>query len=427
VTALASRRRNRTLLALAAGLLVLVTMPVLGVAAWRALRDSTAGENVGVIETLAIPPTPAALFGTVDESGELTTLSVLTRVPTGGGGNIVSVPVGAKSELSLDGTVSRVADAYVTGGLDALLLEMESLMNITFSSAAVYDEAQLAAALAPVGDVSVALEDDVLDADLSGLAEGDDPEDAPVDTVVEAGAVTLTPAEVAAVLTARVPDELESERLPRTLVVWEGLKAAVGNGVGPVPADATSGTGVPFDQFLTAFLGGPVNVWQLAYEYVDPSDDNPNGLDLYLTDKAEILLVMASVAPSAVSASNPGLSVQIDSPFGDSNITKQAVALIAYVGGNVIIVREVDQPIGPVTVAYFADASDADDAVLFSNLIGEIEMQQVDQRVEGVDVQLVLGQSFVDFLGSAQQVTTTSAAPTTVAPTDPSSPTTEGE
>ena len=91
--------------------------------------------------------------------------------------------------------------------------------------------------------------------------------------------------------------------------------------------------------FLSALWGGTVTVWQLSATPASATD-NPTGEDLLNVDLAEAVMVMATIAPSAVSAVLQGASVQIDSAFTDWRVTRAAVAVLIYIGANVLLVRQ---------------------------------------------------------------------------------------
>ena len=116
-------------------------------------------------------------------------------------------------------------------------------------------------------------------------------------------------------------------------------------------------------------------------------------------------MVMASVVPSSVTAGSAMISFLIDSPFTDARITRQAVLRLAYIGANVIVVREVPGAPAAHTVIKYNDEIVRSDLELFTTLFGPIEFNQTDERVEGIDAQLVLGEDFRAFIGSAQGAT----------------------
>lgn len=462
MTALASRRRNRTLVALGAGLAVLAAMPVLGVAAWRAIRDSEAAQNVGTIQTLAIPSTPTALLAAIDETGQVASLTVLALRPTGGGGTVVSVAGGSKSESSPE-VPRRVADAYTLGGAEQLVLETESLMGVTFSLSAVMTEDEIADLLGGLGTVPVTLASDLRDSVGGDAGSGAttttststttttttvpldpfatttttvvDPVDPGTETgsgdpaavvVVPSGSSDLDPAELAAALTAREDGAPESDRYPSMRALWDGVAAGVGEGVGTPPLDDGADPAT-MDAYVDELFAGPIDVWQINATPITDSEANPEGLDLYSVRRGEIVLVMASVAPSAVSPTLAGPSAQVDSAFGDAELTLSAVELFAFFNTNVLLVREIEGPAPEITVIRVAEDPDtAQDYSFLEEIVGPVEIEYVDTRVEGIDFQVTLGESYRDFLSEIDFDPTATTLPADETPTTDAPPTTEG-
>lgn len=392
MTALESRRRRYTWTALAAGLVVLAALPVLTVAAWRAIRDSRAAEAVVPVTTLSLPVTPTALLAAVDDEGQLVSMAVMALRPDGRGGTIVSVPVNAVETVLEEIEPRPVGAGFAEGGLDQLVLDVESLMNVTIDVAGVVDAGELAGLLDPLGTLQAGLPDDVVD-------DGE--------VVVPAGDQTLTPEQAALALVASEEGASEAARLPTSKAVWEAVADGAGDGViGQQPAVTvpTVGAVVPDDlaSFFSAVLSGPVAAWQLQYEPVGEGPGNPDGLDLMLVAKPEIVLVMATVAPSAVGAPNPGLTFQLDSSFGDAEVTKDVISWLYYFGGNVLLVREVGGTPPEETVLEYVFDVDRADLALYESVLGDFRVERATERVEGVDIRIILGKDFLDVLAERQ-------------------------
>ena len=410
MSALAGRRRRITIAAFLAGLLVLGALPVLGVAAWRAIRDSRAAKAVVPVSTRSIPVTPTGLLAGVDDEGTLAMLAVLALQPDGSGGTIVSVPVNAVETVLEDLDPKPVGAWFDSGGLDGLVFGVESLMNVSLDVAAVVDAGELAGLIDPLGDLSVTFAADVVDGDA---------------VVVPAGEQSLTAEKAALALTAMPAEASEAERLPHVKVVWEAVAAAAGDGVAGLQPAVTipdAGAEAPADVagFFTALLSGPVSAWQLQYEPVGEGPGNPDGLDLMLVSKPEIVLVMASVAPSAVGAPNPGLVFQIDSSFNDADVTKDVISWLYYFGANVQLVREVGGTPPSETVLEYVFDIDRKDLALYESVLGQFTVQQAAERVEGIDIRIVLGEDFLEVLAERQppDLSTTPSSSTSAPPED---------
>lgn len=414
MTAIAARRRRRTWYALLAGVLVLATVPVLGIAAWRAIRDSESARDV-TSTAAAIPVTPTALLAGVDASGQLTTLAMLAVAPDGSGGSIVSVPVGA-SVVDEDGAKHRLADSYAEGGIDALEADFESVMLVNIDVAQVVDQAQLAALLEPVGPIAVDLSDDVeAQAAAPGAAASTStvPETATTtarsttattsattsapELVVGAGQHELSADEAAAVLLAAVPGRSETTRMPATAAVWNGVVGSVGSGrPGSVPVDLADGAPTDLAGFTSALWAGPVRYWQMGATPITSTTENPAGVDLLQVDLAESIMVVATVAPSAASAVLDGASIELISGFDDWTITRDAVALLAFTGANVmVIINSTDPPPAHSEVLTATEAARSL-AEVYAEVLGVDTVGTVSEQVQGIEVQITLGQDFAD-------------------------------
>ena len=400
MSAIKARRRRRMVTALVLGLVGVVALPAGLVVGTNSLLNTSGGKSVDQTPALQIPTTPAGLLVGVNESDEVTMMALLAIAPGAKGGTIVSIPVGANAEIPKSGEIHRVADTYKTSGFDAFVIDVEGLLNVTFSVAAKVSTAELAAMLAPIGDQSILIEKEVINTELDGT-----------DTVVvSAGQQTLTPMQIAQGLMARKTGALESERLSRIKLLWETVaKARPKTSESPSTTETTRSTTVPIPtdiaSFFSAVISGPVQNWQLTGTFVSEPQRNPGPRDLYDLDGGEIIMVMASVVPSAVTAGSAMISFLIDSPFTDARITRQAVLRLAYIGANVIVVREVPGAPAAHTVIKYNDEIVRSDLELFTTLFGPIEFNKTDERVEGIDAQLVLGEDFRAFIGSAQGAT----------------------
>ena len=400
MSAIKARRRRRMVTALVLGLVGVVALPAGLVVGTNSLLNTSGGKNIDQTPALQIPTTPAGLLVGVNESDEVTMMALLAIAPGAKGGTIVSIPVGANAEIPKSGEIHRVADTYKTSGFEAFVIDVEGLLNVTFSVAAKVNTAELASMLAPIGDQSILIEKEVVNTELDGT-------DA---VVLSAGQQTLTPMQIAQGLMARKTGALESDRLSRIKLLWETVAKAI-----PKTSESLSTTQttrsttpvIPTDiaSFFATVISGPVQTWQLTGTFVSEPQRNPGPRDLYDLDGGEIIMVMASVVPSSVTAGSAMISFLIDSPFTDARITRQAVLRLAYIGANVIVVREVPGAPAAHTVIKYNDEIVRSDLELFTTLFGPIEFNQTDERVEGIDAQLVLGEDFRAFIGSAQGAT----------------------
>lgn len=392
MNSLLQQRRRQTWLNFGAGLIVLALLPVTGVIAWRAIRDSNAAQGVISLPSRAVPMTPTAIFAVTDEENFLTSLTVMALTPQGAGGTVMVIPVGALVGGRPVGKPQRLADVYGSDGVEALQNAVEAMTNSQIDQITVNGVDGTAELLARVGTVNATFSSDVTDTE-SEIS----------DVIAEKGSVNLAPMEMSAVLAARDISGDEAGRYPSIKATWEGISAAVGSGrPGAVPAVVIPDVGAqsPADMpaFMSALFAGPINIWQIDTERIIDAERNPKDIDVYRYNAGEVVMVMASVAPSAMVAVLPTLTVQVDSPFDDSAVTQDSVFRILYMGTNVVLVRVVASVPPPVTVIKYSDEMDRAIAEPLTTMLGDVVFEKATERVDGVDIQIVLGDSFVTFM-----------------------------
>jgi hypothetical protein len=394
MTTLKQRRRRQTWVAFGAGVLVLTMLPVSVVVAWRAIRDSKAAQEVVALPSRELPTTPTAILAVTDEQNFLTSISIVALTPEGAGGTVMILPVGLMKPGQPAGQPKRLADVYGSDGVDALKAAVESVTNSQIDVIAVNGVDVTAELIARAGTTSPTYATDVTDTETDATR-----------IVATAGANQLTPIQAAQVLASRDVAQMESARMPNIKATWDAIVASIGAGViGAVPApvipDVGAQTPTDMPTFMSALFSGPIKVWQFGYERIIDAEQNPQDIDVYGFNAGELVMVMASVAPSAMVAVFPTLSVQIDSPFADIAVTQDATFRMLYMGTNVILVRQVTSTPPPVTVIKYSDEMDRAMAEPLTTMFGEIVFEKATERVEGIDVQVILGDSFVNFLAT---------------------------
>ena len=394
MSTLKQRRRHQTWVAFGAGVLVLVLLPVSVVVAWRAIRDSKAAQEVVALPSRELPTTPIAILAVTDELNFLSSISIVALTPDGAGGTVMIMPVGLMVSGQPAGQPKRLADVYGSDGVDALKSAVESVTNSQIDLIAVNGVDATAELIARVGTTTPTYEVDVTDTETDATR-----------SVASAGVNEFSPLQAAQVLAARDVSQMESARMPNVKATWDAIVASVGNGsIGAVPAvvipDVGAQTPPDMPAFMSALFAGPIKVWQFASERVYDAEANPQDIDVYGYNAGEVVMVMASVAPSAMVAVLPTLSVQIDSPYADIEVTKEATFRMLYMGTNVILVRQVSSTPPPITVIKYADEMDRAMAEPLTTMFGEIVFEKATERVEGIDVQVILGDSFVNFLAT---------------------------
>ena len=394
MSTLKQRRRRQTWAEFGAGILVLTLLPVSVVVAWRAIRDSKAAEEVVALPSRELPTIPTAILAVTDEQNFLTSLNIIALTPEGAGGTVMILPVGLMVPGQPVGQPKRIADVYGSDGVDALRSAVESVTNSQIDLISVNGVDVTAELIARVGTTTPTYAADVTDTETDETR-----------VVATAGINEFSPIQAAQVLAARDVAQVESTRIPNVKATWDAIAASIGAGIiGAIPAavvpDVGAQTPVDMPTFMSALFAGPIKLWQFASERVNDAERNPQDIDVYGFNAGELVMVMASVAPSAMVAVFPTLSVQIDSPYADIAVTQDATFRMLYMGTNVILVRQVTSTPLPVTVIKYSDEMDRAIAEPLTTMFGEIVFEKATERVEGIDVQVILGDSFVNFLAT---------------------------
>ena len=415
MTAIARRRRQRTTWALICGLVGALMLPSGLVLATNSLLHSTDGNSVDVANLTRVPSTPAALLAVVDQNGLLASLQMIALAPGGNGGTVVSIPVNSSSVVAKGEDPRRLADSFAASGLEALVADVEGLLNVTFTVSAAVTADDLTTMLSSVTSVAVEF-DRPVKGTLGGVATD----------VLPAGKQTIDASQVAKALAAAEPGAAESDRLPLLKSLWVGVGAGQRSAVASTttvdassPSTTTTAAPAPdMKSFIDRALSGQLQVWQFAATPVPQGDANPNGLDMYSLDRAEIILVTASVVPSSVSSLNPSINVQIDSPFNDAALTREAILRLMAIGVNIVLVREISDAPLQETVAGIADKAIEAEVASYVAKLGALKVERQKVPVEGIDMRLTLGRDFEAFARAnpTDQVisgTSTTAASTT--------------
>ena len=420
------------LAALACGIASACLLPIGGVIAARSLLNSSGGQRVDDSGALLIPATPAALLATVNDINQVTSLTAFVLAPSGIGGTIISLPVGTRAETIGGQAPHRIADTFAEAGVEAMLLETEGALDVTFSVVGAVGRNDLAGVLnilpsipvnfeTPVVNTAMVMPDPATTTTIKSRSSKSTettlpPQPVAVDSeVFPAGEQTLTGDQAALVLYTQKAGEPELNRLAHIKAVWNGVAAAVGTGLAPEVAQfdpALVGTELPNEigAFMRRVLGGPIQVWQLSAQPLVGAD-NPLGIDIYSLDRFEVLMIMASVAPSSLSIANDTLAVQVDNPFNDANITRAIVERLSYLNVTVALIRNLTiSPQQKTVVKTSTVITDELKKIGLDGVIGPISYAKWQDPVQGIGAQIILGQDFIDFLASAPAL-----PPTTVA------------
>ena len=409
MTAIPARRRRRMIAAMITSGLSVIALPGGLFLGTNSLLRASGGNSIDSRGTVDVPSSVVEMLAVINSRNEVASLALLAITPEGKGGTIVSVPVGSMADVAKTEQPRRIADSYTTGGLQALKTDVENLMNITVDFADDVTATEFAAVLTDVGTQPVVLQQPVTDTGADGV---------PV-VVLEAGSSTATPDLLATGLAASQTGTPESARLPQVKALWNSIARA---GVAMPAADVAASTSSisPLDPsvftstpaFVKALLTGEIDVWQFSSTLFTDDVRNPNKVDLYGLDGGEVLMVMASVVPSALTVTTANVAVMIDIPFASASVAKEVVTRLAYLGANVVLVRQSPDLATERTTVYYNDSIARTEAEAYPTLLGPLEFMESKDVISGVNLRIVLGNDFVAFLGQGSGTSTSTTSTT---------------
>ena len=398
MTAFRSRQLRALRIAIATGVAAALTLPIGVTLAWNQLLDSRASTSVDGA-SISVPDTPAALIAALGQGGQLSQLFVATLAVDGVGGTVVMLPIGAATEVAQVANANkqevsrRLADVFATDGLAGLTNEVQGLLDVSFVATGALSRPDLINLLAPLGGVDVLLDREVTTVAVDGT----------ITKLADAGEALYPIYRVVDILLARRTNEKESQRFARHREVWNGISERIGGGIELLPETDTTPAGLAdITNFMRRVMAGTLQVWQLSAAPVLDTTLNPKRADLYSLDRAEVTMVFASVAPSALVGGDFPLTVMIDSAFNDPVVSRAAVARLLEAGIGVGVMREVSAREGEATViAADSDTADAISALLAGGL-GRIDTRKWSASVSGIDASITLGSEFAELVRSGK-------------------------
>jgi len=409
MTAIPARRRRRMIAAMVTSGLSVIALPGGLFLGTNSLLHASGGNSIDSRGTVDIPSSVVEMLAVINSRNEVASLALLAVTPEGKGGTIVSIPVGSMADVAKTEQSRRIADSYVAGGLMALETDVENLMNITVDFSDDVTATEFAALLTNVGTQPVVLQQPVTDTGADGAAI----------VVLESGSSTATPELLAAGLASSQTGTPESARLPQVKALWNSI-ARAGVATPSAVADESTSSLSPLDTsaftstaaFVNALLKGEIDVWQFSSTLFTDAVRNPNQLDLYGLDGGEVLMVMASVVPSALTVTTSNVAVMVDIPFASAVVAKEVVTRLAFLGANVVLIRQSPDLATERTTVYFNDSIAKTEAEDYSTLLGPLEFTESKDVISGVNLRIVLGNDFVAFLGQGSSTSTSTTSTT---------------
>ncbi len=382
---------------LAVTVVVVIAAVLLVVTGSDAIRRYTAAKRADAgLPVDPVPTTPTGMFATVDAANRLTSVSVFVLAPSLSGGSIVSVPVNVDSTQGVGDDRLTLVGAYAQNGGTGLVQAVESTLSMSVDYFAVDDPAKAAGVLLPVAPVNV---------DLPRTVVGDSA--GKTNVVFNRGQRAMSAPEAVQVLTATSSTVDEAGRTPDIEALWIGVAAGVGEGkplASPAPAVAS------FDDLVAHLFSGPVGARGLPLGTYAPNTAGVQGEDVALLDRAEEILVFASVAPGSMSRPADGLAIRLVAPRGSEAKVKQAISVLLYLGDNIASVDLNGKPQAS-SQGFVFDASSKSTIDELKPYFANFSYGTPTSQPDGVDATIVLG---ADYLSSNQTVTTPVTTSTTI-------------
>jgi len=399
VTAIPQRQKQRALVALCCGVAAALLVPVGLVVGYNSALNSGSGTNVNNVRTLRIADTPVALLASVNTASEITSINVIALAGNSLGGTIISLPAKSKAAVLEGEEARRVSDSYTGLDASAFVADVEGLLDVSFTAVGILGRSELRELFKPIGPAEVILDSDVRNTEPDGATR----------LVAKTGRTTVETATLADILLAREIDQTEDKRFNHQKSVLNAIANTVGLGLQLDSDDTRLAPPSDIGSFFRRLISGPIQVWQFAAEAVPNGAENPDSLDMYRLDAAEVTMIMASVAPTSITGSGIAgqLSVQIDSPFNNAVVSREIVRRLLAYGMNVAIVREVPGPPEVVTRVLYVDGNVLAGAQDLTSFIGEVSTGRTNERAQGIDLQIVVGASFAKFVESNPEIPTT--------------------
>lgn len=418
MTAIAQRRRRRTVVAAVAASALVCLAAVMFVVGVVTLSNSREGEAVG-IDTRPreiFPATPNALLAVTDDEGRLGSVVVLTLLPDGIGGSIVTLPPNADSTAGF-GLQRRPLDVlFDPERPEDFVLAVEDMLSVTIERSAIVGPDEFASLIEPLGSLQVVLPDAVIDSDEVGAEDDpddafDDPVGGAVDgVVVTAGPQTLSPDDVAVVLTA-IDDSVSSGAQHQIdVAMWSAIADAAPliSASTSSNVDVVSAPPATVDELVVRLLSGEVAVRSIASS--EPSAaTNPTDADVLVLDRPDAALVFAQVSPALVSTPNPGLKIRVVAQYTEeqiaqsdglfdstSDVARGFIDQMLVLQNNVVSADTTGGRAPEITVIEVTDPRRLEETQAAAEvLFGQAEVRVAEVVLEGVDLEITLGMTYL--------------------------------
>lgn len=408
MTAIAKRRSRRTIVGAVTAVVLTAAASAMFVVGVVTLSNSQEGEAVGVDTRPreVFPATPNALLAVTDDAGQLASVAVLTLLPSGVGGSIVTIPVNADSTAGFGVQRRPLNELFDVDRPSDFTVAVEDMLSITIERTAVVDPASLAALLAPVGEIQVVLPDAVVDSDDVDLSDEVEEGDPPQGVVITAGPQRLSTDDIVVVFTSIDESVAADAQHAIDVAMWSAIAEAT-----PISGSTTTSDAGPpatVEDLVVQLFSGDVAVRDLSYSSPSAAN-NVTDADVVVLDRADANLVFAQISPALVSTPNPGLKVRIESNYTDeqiaqsrglfessSDVARGFTSQMLLLQNNVVSADTMPAGAPEVTIVLVSDPRRlAETEAAAEALFGQAEVSVAEVVLEGVDLEVTLGMTYL--------------------------------
>jgi len=368
-----SRRRRRSdrrsgarrLALRVVGIVLLVA--VIGGIGWVIVGLATGDDDSpanGAASTTGGKTAPPSLVVLTDAAGDVYGLTILAPAKA----TIVHVPPGTLVEVPSLGLAS-LRDAARDGGIALLQHSLENVLGVSFTSVAVLNPTDLAAAVTAVGPLEVTVDSAVQAREPTGR----------VSVVVPAGTQTVAP-DAALNLLSAVGDGTSLDRLVRHQAFWSAYLGALGN-------DTPTGALTAVAPALKTLARDDVQHTILPVEAVSGVEGDQ---ELYRVVDASL----ARLVQRLFGVSTHRITVQVLNGVGAPGVAQLVQPLLVNASARMTLSGNADRfDYATTQIVYYDDAHRADAAAV-RKALGVGELVKSLTGLDVVDVTVVVGTDF---------------------------------
>ncbi len=322
----------------------------------------------------AVEPTPTAAIGTVNENGELTSVTLLS-LTADGVGSVIFVPGDTRAPSQVGG--QTLVTAYRAGGVDALQPAVESIMGAGLQEMVIADAAAWEELVGPVGSLTVANPDNVV---YGGQ------------TTFPKGSIDIPPAKIGAYLRTRNWAENDTNLLLRQEAFWRAWLAKVGtaDSATAVPGETDSGVG----RFVRTLATDQIDFEVLPVK-TEPLPDAYASVFVPLTDEVEAIMVKAIPFPTA-SPEGSRPRIRVLDGTGQLAHGVGAAQVLAAAGAEIDAIGNAASFKIPTTQFIISGSDHQSQADQLQAALGVGEVVQSADTSDSVDITVILGADALD-------------------------------